>query len=105
MLFYEFYFIVVISWRYVFSHRFLDYSDHIINNYYYDDSGGNGKAIIYMGQNIPQGFIVDDRVDDFKVSGNKIFVARRPRECVLQVNNITKCFFVDECEFLVDRYK
>ena len=76
----------------------LDFSDPIINGYEYSDAGGYEKTIIYMGNERPRQIIIDSRVDEYRVDGDKLFVARRPVE-VLKVGDVLESRLLAGCEY------
>lgn len=58
-----------------------DFEKSIINDYEYVDTGGYEKMIINR-----EGVVIDSRVDDYKIVGDKIIVARRPVEIYFKEN-------------------
>lgn len=63
-----------------------DFSKPIINGYEYSDAGGYEKVIIYRGGERPPQMVIDARVDGHKIEGDKLIVARRPRETFYEGN-------------------
>lgn len=80
----------------------LNYSKPIINGYVYYDLGGDGKIIAYEGNEHehPHSAIVDSRVDDYKIDGEKILVARTQRIAYVE-NHVTKSSLSKDCEHWV----
>ena len=58
-----------------------DFSKPIINGYEYVDAGGYEKMITNRKE-----VVIDSRVDGYKIEGDKIIVARRPREIFYEGN-------------------
>lgn len=77
-----------------------DYSDSIINGYEYSDAGGYEKTIVYTGAERRKEIVIDAMVDQYRVVGSKLFVARRPRE-IFQTDGVTKSRLLDKCEYWV----
>lgn len=82
-----------------------DGSFPISNDYEYNDSGGYEKNIIYSGNERTKEIIVDSRVDDYILGGDKIFVARRPRESYLAADDALRSELSDICEYWVINVK
>jgi hypothetical protein len=61
-----------------------DFSSPIINGYEYFDAGGNERLIAYGGKERSQQVIIDSRVDEYRIDGNQLLVARRPREIFME---------------------
>ena len=58
-----------------------DFEASIINGYEYVDAGAYERMITNR-----EGVVIDSRVDSYKVVGDKIIVARRPREIFYEGN-------------------
>ena len=56
-----------------------DFTKRIKNNYFYNDSGGHEKNIIYRGQERRQGIVIGARVYQYRLVEDKLYVARIPR--------------------------
>lgn len=63
-----------------------DFSKPIINGYEYSDAGGYEKMIIYRGGERPPKMVIDSRVDSYKIEGDMLIVARRPRGTFYEEN-------------------
>lgn len=81
-----------------------DFSDPIINGYEYDDAGGYEKTITYRGNERSNQIIIDSRVDEYRVDGDRLFVARRPIE-VFKVGDVMKSRLLGGCEYWVINVK
>jgi hypothetical protein len=57
----------------------LDTTYPILGGYAFSDAGGPEKTIFYQGNAAPEGIVIDARVDKYRIIGNRIIVARRPR--------------------------
>ncbi len=77
-----------------------DFSDSIINGYTYDYVDNDEISISYRGEETQNGIVIDSRVDQFRVEGNKILVARRPRETYID-RGFAKGRLTDKCEYWV----
>jgi hypothetical protein len=76
-----------------------DSSTPIIGGYEYDDVGAYEKLIVYRGDSRTSKIVVDARVDDYKVAGNRIFVARRPRVSTLAKDGALDSRLLPTCEY------
>ncbi|MFC7286540.1 hypothetical protein ACFQPC_00690 [Herminiimonas glaciei] len=76
-----------------------DFSNPIINGYEYSDAGGYEKTIIYTGNERPRQIIIDSRVDEYRVDGNRLLVARRPVESHLAKDNALSSRLLPLCEY------
>ena len=72
----------------------------ILNGYVFSDAGGPEKAIIYRGDAVPKGIVIDARVDKYRVVDNRIIVARRPEVLSKGTNPVTTKLS-DTCEHWV----
>jgi hypothetical protein len=70
----------------------------ISNGYALSDSGGNEKMIVYRKGNEHVKIVVDARVDNYVVDGQKIIAARRPAETVMR-NGIADVKLSPTCEY------
>lgn len=77
-----------------------DFEDPIINGYEYSDAGHYEKTIIYTGVERPKQIVVDARVDGYRIEGDSLFVARRPREG-FKVGEVMHSRLKAECEYWV----
>jgi hypothetical protein len=77
----------------------VDTTYSILGGYIFSDAGGSEKTILYEGDGAPQGFVIDARVDRYRIVGSRIIVARRPR-MILRTNPITTRLS-DVCEHWV----
>lgn len=75
-----------------------DFSDTIIDGYEYSDAGGYEKTIYYSGDERPKQIVIDARVDAYRVEGNSLFVARRPRES-FKVGDVMHSRLMEKCEY------
>ena len=100
--------VVVITLGFLVS-RFLgpglgDYSEPIINGYEYWDTGGDGK-FIYPNDPTRKGVAVNDRVDEYRVDGDLLIVARKPREHYMD-GEVAKSNMLNLCElWIIDTKK
>lgn len=78
-----------------------DFSKPIINGYEYTDAGGYEKVIVYRGGKHAPQMVVDARVDSYKIEGDKIIVARRPRETFYEGNQdqVLSSRLSGDCEY------
>lgn len=76
-----------------------DFSESILNNYFYNDSGHFEKTIVYLDKEGRPQIVIDARVDDYKLEGENLYVARRPRE-VYKEENVVKSRLSSECEYV-----
>lgn len=75
-----------------------DFSLKIVGGYSYEDTGGNEKHILYShGKGLPK-IVIDSRVDDYKVDGEMIYVARRPVEYYRE-GDVLKSRIINICEY------
>lgn len=81
-----------------------DFSDPIINGYEYSDAGGYEKTIVYRGKERSNQIIIDSRVDEYRVEGDKLLVARRPRE-IFKVGDMANTRLLEGCEYWVINIK
>jgi hypothetical protein len=72
----------------------------ILGGYIFSDAGGPEKTVLYEGDATVNGIVVDARVDKYRVSGTKIFVARRPR-LVTNINGTMESSLSQTCEHWV----
>lgn len=63
-------------------------------------SGGDERLIAYAGDHFPRTVVIDARVDDYKLHGEQLHVARTPR-LVEHDGMVPRSILVEECEFLV----
>jgi hypothetical protein len=85
---------------FLFSPGARDFSKPIINGYMYDYVSSNGKFISYEGKESFNGIILDGRVDEYRVDGDKILVARSP-QMKRTVNGSTEYTISYDCEYWV----
>ena len=72
----------------------------IVAGYYLSDAGGDNRMIVYKGATIADSAIViDARVDNYIVSGSRIFVARRPWFFITNENGASSAELSPDCEF------
>jgi len=76
-----------------------DFSKPIINGYEYNFAGGDGIVIDYLGDDMPHKTIVDARVDEYRVDGDKLLVARRPREIYFDQDGAAIGRLLPICEY------
>jgi hypothetical protein len=79
---------------------FRDGATKIKNKYSFQDSGWHEKTIIYDNGSKFHDTIIDARVVQYVVDGEKIFVARNPVE-VFYENGITNTKLTGKCEYWV----
>ena len=77
-----------------------DSSIRIINSYEYNDSGGYEKNIIRTNSEGEKEIVIDSRVDDYELKGDKLLVARRPRE-IYRVDDVAKSRLSEDCEYWI----
>jgi hypothetical protein len=90
-----------------------DFSEPIINGYVYSDAGWYEKTIIYVysgkereQKEFPQEIIIDARVDEYRVEGDNLLVARRPREVYFEQDGVTNTRLLPICEYwMIDTKK
>ena len=75
--------------------------NEISNEYYFVDAGHYERSIEYMGRAREPGTVIDARVDDFKVDGDRVLVARRPRVTELGADDALRSFLLPRCEYWV----
>ena len=75
-----------------------DSSESIANGYEFVDSGGYEKVIVYKGMERPNEIVIDARVDAFRLEGNSVLVARRPRNVVVK-DQVATARLSGECEY------
>lgn len=78
-----------------------DGSFPLVNGYELLDNGGDGTSIVYIDSENRSRGIVGERVDDYKISENILFVARRPRECYRAEDDALDCNISPTCEYWV----
>lgn len=78
-----------------------DFEESIINDYEYSDAGGYEKTIVYSGNERSQEIIIDSRVDEYRVEGDKLWVARRPRVSDLAADGALDSRLLPTCEYWV----
>jgi hypothetical protein len=72
----------------------------IANGYLFSDAGGYEKLITYRGDQHPRGIVIDARVDDYRVDGERLIVARTPRVTVPDENgNLDSKLVFFTCEY------
>lgn len=81
-----------------------DFEDPIINGYVYSYAGGYEKTIVYKGKERPNQIIIDARVDQYRVDGDKLFIAQRPVE-IFKVGDITKSRLLNSCQYWIINVK
>ena len=83
-----------------------DGSYPLLDGYELLDSGGDGVSVVYVDSENRSRDIVGERVDDYKISGNTLFVARRPRECHRAEDGALDCKVSTICEYwMIDTKK
>lgn len=75
-----------------------DFTTSIADGYEYSDAGGYEKTIIYTGDERPKQIVVDARVDEYRIEGGNLFVARRPREG-FKVGDVMHSRLLGNCEY------
>lgn len=73
----------------------------IANGYMYFDAGGYEKSIDYKGNERQTGTVIDARVDDYRVDGDQLLVARRPRVIELGDDDALRSHLLLDCEYWV----
>lgn len=77
-----------------------DFTESLANGYEYYYAGGNERMIVYTGNERPETIVIDARVDDYRVVGDRLLVVRRPRE-IYQDGDVTKSKLFLKCEYWV----
>lgn len=78
-----------------------DIAYRITDDYFYSDTGATEKMIVYRGNAVPRGIVIDARVDEYRVDRHRIVVARRPRLVTAQRNQSTTTSLSNTCEHWV----
>ncbi|MBA3581719.1 MAG: hypothetical protein H0W44_04615 [Gammaproteobacteria bacterium] len=78
-----------------------DFADPIINGYEYNYAGGNEINIVYTGNERSKQIVIDSRVDEYKVDGDRLLVARRPREIYRTDDGVTRTRLSSICEYWI----
>lgn len=73
----------------------------IAGGYYFSDAGGMEKTILYRGEAAQRGIVIDARVDQYRIRGDEILVARRPRIVNQESGEPLTTRLSDECEHWV----
>jgi len=77
-----------------------DFTTPIADGYEFSDAGGYEKTIIYTGVASPKQIVVDARVDEYRMDGNNLLIARRPREG-FRVGEVMHSRLLESCEYWV----
>lgn len=78
----------------------------LVNGYELLDNGKDGTSVIYIDSENRSREIIGERVDDYRISGNTLFVARRPRECHRAEDGALDCDVSPICEYwMIDTTK
>lgn len=76
-----------------------DGATSIAAGYVYDDAGGYEKAIVYRGPDRVHTVVVDARVDEYRIDGTTLLVARRPRVTKQANDDTVDTSLLSVCEF------
>ena len=95
LLFAVLYFAAARFWPNIFD------SKSIINGYEYLYMDRDAKMIVYSGNERSQAVIIDSRVDEYRVEGDRLIVARRPVEDHLAADGVLHSRLLPNCEFWV----
>lgn len=75
-----------------------DSSRPLLNGYIYNDAGHYEKTILRQIDRNNSKIIIDARVDGYKIDGDNIYIARRPREVHME-DRVVKSRLSSRCEY------
>lgn len=78
---------------------FLERGTPVADGYELIDAGGYEQSIVYTGKHRQEGVVIDARVDEFKVDGDRLLVARRPRISKLAADGALDSALQTSCEY------
>lgn len=83
------------------SNGMRNFDEHILNDYVFTYPDRNLTGISYRGDERGRGKVITARVDEYRVEGNKIFVARRPNETFRKESGALGGRLLNICEYWV----